>query len=229
MNFVKVFLVILLSILLIVFFWLVYFDSDRLVVKNVKISSSIGFFPDGIDKKIKDSVGGNILLIDRLYLKEKLKGLSSDVESVDVVVYPPDTLSVDVIYRIPVVRVVYKSGVNKFFDGEFREVNEYVPGMFSNLVVVFVESWDEKTLREISKIVSRIDSSILSSRFFPKAFVVKEEGVYAMNKYYDITVFFGNEVNEDKVKKSFLVIKYIIQRNLPVRFVDARFDNMIGR
>ncbi len=229
MNFVKVFFVTLLSIMIIVFFWFVYFDSERLVVRSVNVSSSIGFFPDGIDKKVKDYIGGNILFIDKVYLIEKLKSSSSDVENVDIVIYPPDAVSVDVIYREPVIKVIYKGRVGKFFDGEFREVKEYAPGMFSNLVAIFAESWDEKTFREIAKIISKLDSSILNSKFFTKVFVVKEDGVYAMNKNYDITVFFGKVIDEDKLRKSFLVIKYIIQRNLSVRFVDARFDNMIGK
>jgi len=71
--------------------------------------------------------------------------------------------------------------------------------------------------------------NIVKSKFFPRVFVVKGDGIYGMNQTYEITAFFGKDIDYDKLKKSFLVTKYIVQKNLPIKFVDARFDNIIGK
>ena len=135
----------------------------------------------------------------------------------------------DLIYREPIVRVVSKNGVNRFFDKDFNEVREYSNGIFSNVVVVFAEVWDESSLRRIASVISEMDVSIVNSKFFPRVFVVKGDGIYGMNQTYEITAFFGKDIDYDKLKKSFLVTKYIVQKNLPIKFVDARFDNIIGK
>jgi len=229
MNFLKGFTVTLFSLIILIVFFLVYFDSDRLQIRNVKISSSIGFFPGGVDKEVNGLIKGNILFVDRVSLGEKIKRIDHDIENVDIVIYPPDTVSVDLIYREPIVRVVSKNGVNRFFDKDFNEVREYSNGIFSNVVVVFAEVWDESSLRRIASVISEMDVNIVNSKFFPRVFVVKGDGIYGMNQTYEITAFFGKDIDYDKLKKSFLVTKYIVQKNLPIKFVDARFDNIIGK
>ncbi|MCX8029408.1 MAG: hypothetical protein N2712_05355 [Brevinematales bacterium] len=229
MNFIKLTFVIILSILIVLVLLAVYYDSDRLKIKNVTINHNVKNYNEYIDQVIVNMVKDkNIIFLDKVIIEKNVSRMSEDLKGVRVIMYPPDTVYIDVIHRKPVVKVFNGNGY-VLYDEDMNTVDKYDKEIFDELITIVPKvSADSGVLENIISTVSATDASIKMSKYFPDVFIVDKDGIYGFNSLYKINIYFGSRMNSEKLKKAFLSTKYIIQKKLPVRYIDARFENLIA-
>ncbi|MFN4244858.1 MAG: hypothetical protein ACK4F9_01735 [Brevinematia bacterium] len=229
MNFLKLVFVTTISITILVLLILVYWDSDRTKVKNVRITQNISKPDTYLNSRIVDFIENkSIFDIDKIDLEKEVKLLSKELKSANVVIYPPDTVYVNLVYSEPIVKLLVG---NKYilYDENLNQINSYDEASLNEAITLVArKAINKEILRDIVMSLQNTDKSIKRSKYFPSVFVFDENGIHGFNVTFKINIYFGFSIDETKIKKAFLSTKYIIQKKLPVRYIDARFDNVIA-
>lgn len=228
MSLLKPMVVTMLSLLILFSAVVIYYDSSRTRIKNVKISKNINNEDRVLQEKILTLISNARLFdVDRVSLERKIASFSGDLRDVNVLVYPPDTVYVELVYRVPVIKFFTGSGYI-LYDEKLEEVTSYDETSFNRAVTVISKKGLRKEfLIDIVNSIRNLDEEITFSKYFPDVFII-DDGIYGFNSTFKINIYFGHSVDENKVKRAFLSTKYIIQKRLPVRYVDARFENVIA-
>lgn len=229
MNFFKLVFVIILSVVILLSVFLVYFDSEKAKVREIKINSNIARTDKTLFSAISNFLEGrSIFLLDKVTIEEKIKSFSKDLRDVNVIIYPPDSVYVNLIFREPILKV-FLGNSYVVYDEELREIFNYDKDSFERAITLIPKrSIKKEFLRDIVDSVRNLDYEIRHSKYFPDVFILDKDGIYAFNSTYKINIYFGYSIDESKVKRAFLSTRYIVQKRLPVRYIDARFDNVIA-
>ncbi|MEN2997801.1 MAG: hypothetical protein ABDH28_02010 [Brevinematia bacterium] len=230
MNFVKLVFVIILSLVIPLGLTLTYCDSPRTKVKNMKITQNIDRSDAFVCERIVSLFSNkSIFEVDKLTFEKEIESFSSGIKEVSVFIYPPDSVHISVMYREPVIKVFVGGNTYILYDEELNEVKNYDRRAFESAVTVVQKvNVKKELLQDIARSVYSLDRVITLSKYFPDTFIVDRDGVYGFNSKFKINIYFGHSVDESKIKKAFLSTRYIIQKGLPVRYIDARFDNVIA-
>ncbi len=229
MNFFKLVFVIVLSIVILLSIFLVYTDSEKTKVKEVKINCNVSRSDKFLFTSISNLLEGeNIFLLDKITVEERIKLFSKDIKDVNVIIYPPNSVYVNLVFREPILKV-FLGNSYIVYDEELKEVVNYDKNSFERAITLIPKrSVKKEFLQDIINSVKNLDYEIRYSKYFPDVFILDKDGIYAFNSTYKINIYFGYSIDESKVKKAFLSTRYIIQKKLPVRYIDARFDNIIA-
>lgn len=229
MNFFKLVFVIVLSVVILLSIFLVYLDSEKTKVKEIKINYNVSKTDKILFSSISNLLEGeNIFSLDKIMVEEKIKSLSKDIKDVNVIIYPPNSVYVNLIFREPVLKI-FLGNSYIVYDEELTEIINYDKESFDRAITLIPKRAVKKEfLRDIVNSVKNLDYEIRYSKYFPDVFILDKDGIYAFNSTYKINIYFGYSIDESKVKKAFLSTRYIVQRKLPVRYIDARFDNIIA-
>lgn len=229
MNFFKLVFVIVLSIVILLSVFLVYLDSERTKVREIKISYNVAKPDKFLFSSISNLLEGkSIFSLDKILIEEKIKLFSDDIKDVNVIIYPPDSVYVSLVFREPVLKV-FLGNSYIVYDEELREIINYDRESFEKAITLIPKRPIKKEfLQSIIDSVKNLDYEIRYSKYFPDVFILDKDGIYAFNSIFKINIYFGYSIDESKVKKAFLSTRYIVQKKLPVRYIDARFDNVIA-
>lgn len=229
MNFVKLVFVITLSLVILISTIVIYYDTPRLRVENVNITHNIKYYPVSLNDEITSMVRNeNILALDKLTLESVIKRLYEDIKDAKILIYPPNTVHISIVHRKPVVKVFTGRGYI-LYDEDAREVKNYDKESFDRAITIIPKITIRKeTLENIIKEVHLIDEDILASKYFPNVFITDRDGIYGFNSNFKINIYFGEKINKEKLRKAFLSTRYIVQKKLPVRYIDARYENIIA-
>ncbi|MCS7298347.1 MAG: hypothetical protein RMJ37_00080 [Spirochaetia bacterium] len=229
MNFVKLVFVVTLSLVILISTIVIYYDTPRLRVENVNITHNIRYYPTSLDEKISSMIRNeNILALDKPILENTIKNLSEDIKDARVLIYPPNTVHISVIHRKPIVKVFTGRGYT-LYDEDVMEVKSYDKESFDRAITIIPKTTIRKEILEnIIKEVHLLDEDILVSKYFPNVFITDRDGIYGFNSNFKINIYFGEEISREKLRKAFLSTRYIVQKKLPVRYVDARYENIIA-
>lgn len=228
MSFFKLVFVITSSLLILMSFVVIYSDSDKLKIKEVKVSGNLP-----VDEMTKTKISQmflnkNIIDIDKLYNENEIKVKLDDIRDVNVVIYPPSSVYVNLIYRKPIIKV-FLGDKYKLFDEDLKEVFNYDNESFQRAFTVIPKyRLNNELLKDLAYSLHDLGDDILYSKYFVDTFILDKDGLYGFNSKYRINVFFGNSIDEKKLKRAFLSLRYIIQKKLPNRYIDARYDNVIA-
>ena len=227
MNFFSLVFVITMSLTILTSFTLTYYDSEKTKIKNIKITQNIDKTDFDLNEKIKNLIKNkSIFEIDKIELEKEIKNLSKEIKTANVLIYPPDTVYINLTYNEPIIKLFIE---NKYilYDENLNEVKLYTKKSFDEAITVIVKKPIKKEfLKDLVTSLQNTDKSIKNSKYFPQIFIFDENGIYGFNSTFKINVYFGFSIDETKIRKAFLSTKYIIQKKLPVRYIDARFDNI---
>ncbi|MGC8870129.1 MAG: cell division protein FtsQ/DivIB [Brevinematia bacterium] len=228
MKFFKLVFVIVFSILLLMSFVVIYSDSERLKIKEVKITSNLPL--DSITKERINGLllGKSIIAIDKISIENIIRNQFDDIKEASISIYPPDSVYVNLVYRKPILKVLLGDKY-KLFDEDLREILKYDNASFEKALTVIPKSRiNNDLLRDLASALKNLGEDILYSKYFVDTFILDKDGVYGFNSKYRINIFFGNSIDDNKLKRAFLSSRYIIQKNLPNRYIDARYNNVIA-
>lgn len=229
MNFIKLVFVIAFSLVILLSLFTIYYDSTRTKISNVKIVQNVEIKNEILSKRIENLLKNrSIFDIDKISIEKDIKSFSKEIKSVNLIVYPPDTAYVSLMFREPVIKLF--TGNNYIlYDEELNEISSYDKNSYEKAITIIPKRPPRREfLQDIAKSLYLLDKEIIYSRYFPDVFILDKDGIYGFNSTFKINIYFGYSIDESKVKKAFLSTKYIIQKKLPVRYIDARFDNVIA-
>ncbi len=231
MRFFKLFLYVTTSIIIPVYIIFSYIGNPKIVVRNVNINPNIDFVDKELVKYAAEGIYQKpILAIDTRFLEKDISLRFRDIKRVKVLVIPPDKINIDVEYKVPVVKLKTQYSGFVFLDSDLNPVKEYKKSIFDNLPTILVETTDYRVkLSNIVDSLSQIDPATLKSYSFPEIFIIRDSGIYAFNTKYKIMIFFGNDIDYRRLNRSYLTTKYIIQKKLPTRYIDARYDTFVAK
>lgn len=227
MNFFKLVFVIVSSVLILTSFIVIYSDSDKLKIKEVKVNANLPVDEITKDKIAKIFLNKNILGIDKIYSEASIRKID-DFKEVNVSIYPPNSIYVNLVYRKPIIKVFLGDGY-KLFDEDLREIFNYDNESFQKSFTVIPKyRLNYDMLKDLAYSLRDLGEDILYSKYFIDTFVIDKDGLYGFNSKYRVNIFFGSSIDEKKLKRAFLSLRYIIQKGLSIRYIDARYDNVIA-